>query len=93
MKQQVNPVVTAVCVVVVLVILIFFGMRALSPPAPSGGNTAPAAANKPAMINGHPVPNNVPYQYYTEHMGNGQGQPGGQGQMPGGAPNQMPTHP
>lgn len=94
MKQQVNPVVMAVCIGVVLAIALFFGIRALSPAAPSDG-PAPAAAGKatappvpgaadsqagpepatkmarPAEINGHAVPKNVPYDYMQKPVQGG----------------------
>jgi hypothetical protein len=63
MKQKVNPVVMAVCIVVVLAVVIVVGMRTLNPPAPVAAKPKPVS-DKPAEINGHAVPNGVPYEYY-----------------------------
>jgi hypothetical protein len=104
MKQQINPLVAVVCVVVAIAALLFLGMRLLNPPAPTDV-AKPTLSNKPAEINGHAVPNNVPYDYMqksTQAPGGSQGPnsgyqpPSGGGiaprQMPGGGPGQMP-HP
>jgi len=74
MKQQVNPVVMGVCIVVVLAIVVFFGMRSLNPPAPVEKKTT-ADPNKPAEINGHAVPNGVPYDYMQKQAQGSAGQP------------------
>ncbi len=73
MKQQVSPAVIAVCIVAVLGIAIFFGIRALRPATAGGSSPAPLQTTK-ETINGQPVPANVPSYYWKEHQG-GQGQP------------------
>lgn len=88
MKNQVNPAVFAVCIVVLLVVLVFVGLKIASPPAPSEGPRPTAAATRPTEINGHAVPNNVPADYMQKPVNQGSGGyqgSGAPGSMMGGA--------
>lgn len=64
MKQQVNPAVAAVCVVVVLGLLIAVGMRVFSTPTPA--STKAEASKTEQVINGHKVPPGVPSDYMQQ---------------------------
>lgn len=88
MKQKVNPVVIVACVVVGLAALVYFGVKAMSPPAPvdapksalgggvsggASGTAASAPAQRPTQINGQDVPKNVPVDYMQKPV-EGRGQ-------------------
>jgi hypothetical protein len=77
MKQQIHPAAIAVCILVVVGVVIFLGMHAFRPTTAGGAPTA-AAPPKEQVINGQPVPSNVPSYYWKEHQG-GQPTPGSPG--------------
>lgn len=62
MKQSINPLYAGLCILIAVAVIAFIGMRLISPHAapPSPTQQMPP---KPATIFGHPVPNNVPYDY------------------------------
>lgn len=78
MKQSVSPVVAGMCVAAIVVVALFVGIRALSPARPSVPHNAAQRPPKPAEINGHKVPNNVPWDYMYNHQARQSGfQPSG----------------
>lgn len=72
MKQQVNPLVFAACAAAIIGLLVLVGVYVFSPPpmAPAVKDNTPP---RPATINGHPVPKDVPYSY-MQQAPNGQNQ-------------------
>ena len=69
MKKEVSPAIMVAVVLVVVVIVAFFGWRALRPPQAIADTESKAPVQATQQINGTNVPNNVPSFYYTEHQG------------------------
>lgn len=69
MKQNVNPAIAVVCIVVILGVLVVFGMKVFSTPTPA--STKEEAPKTGQVINGHPVPPGVPSDYMNQSTNGG----------------------
>ena len=79
MKQSINPLYAGICILIALAVIVFIGMHFLSPHAAPPPPEQQQKPPKPATIFGHPVPNNVPYDYMQHPP---QGAPGYRGASP-----------
>jgi hypothetical protein len=79
MKQKINPAAAIVCLVVVVGVVVFFGVRMVFGPPPTPAASKNEAPPQEKIVNGVKVPANVPSDY-MERYGNRQGQSVGTGQ-------------